>query len=142
MMAKLVTGLVLYVEYASQSWPWKKRVGPLTEDEEGVPAQGWPHADAILVGFAMVARGEIGFLIASLSQNSGTLVLERRDQIAGEEKAGEVGEDASLDLFLVIIWSVVLCTVVGPVAVGVITRKQRTRRNGHTQGSGNVLWSE
>lgn len=65
----------------------------------------WPHSSALLVGFAMVARGEIGFLIASLSQSSGTLTLKVRTQPTFES-SGEA-------VFLVIIWAVVLCTLIG-----------------------------
>lgn len=64
-----------------------------------------PHSVALLVAFAMVARGEIGFLIASLSQSSGTLT------------------PANEQIFLTIVWAVTICTVVGPVGVGIIVRK-------------------
>lgn len=72
---------------------------------------------ALLVAFAMVARGEIGFLIASLSQSSGTLTLrwkESSEKIASGE-----------EIFLVIIWAVVICTIVGPLGVGIIVRRMR-----------------
>jgi len=74
-----------------------------------------PHCTALLVGLAMVARGEIGFLIASLSQSSGTLMLKERNE-SDPEASGE-------DVFLVIVWSVVLCTIIGPLGVGIIVRK-------------------
>lgn len=78
-----------------------------------------PHAIALLVGFAMIARGEIGFLIASLSQSSGTLTLKKRD--------GPAAESSGEDIFLVIVWAVVLCTIAGPVGVGIVVRKLRQR---------------
>ncbi|KAF8848954.1 Sodium/hydrogen exchanger, partial [Acephala macrosclerotiorum] len=86
----------------------------------GVPIESLkaPHADAMLVGFAMIARGEIGFLIASLSQSSGTLTLKNSSD--GQSSGGEA-------IFLVIVWAVVICTITGPVAVGIIVRRQQRR---------------
>ncbi|QLG72931.1 hypothetical protein HG535_0E00150 [Zygotorulaspora mrakii] len=57
---------------------------------------------AILVGSAMVARGEIGFLVAAIAQSRGIFTPEQ---------------------FLVVIWSIVLCTIIGPIAVGFLSRK-------------------
>jgi len=74
-----------------------------------------PHSIALLVGCAMMARGEIGFLIASLSQSSGTLALQISD--------GTTSESSGEDVFLVIIWAVVLCTIAGPVGVGILVRR-------------------
>ncbi|RDW73080.1 hypothetical protein BP6252_06987 [Coleophoma cylindrospora] len=73
-----------------------------------------PHSAALLIAFAMIARGEIGFLIASLSQSSNTLTL----RYTNGENAASSGEE----IFLVIVWAVVLCTIFGPVAVGVLVR--------------------
>lgn len=73
----------------------------------------------MLVGFAMIARGEIGFLIASLSQSSGTLTLRKRD--------GSDSQSSGEEIFLVIVWAVVLCTIAGPVGVGIIVRRIRQR---------------
>lgn len=78
-----------------------ERTQPETVQHEKV---GAPHAAALLVAFAMVARGEIGFLIASLSQSSGTLTLKATGQTP--ESSGEA-------VFLVIVWAVVLCTIIG-----------------------------
>ena len=130
-VAKVATGLVFYAECMIRRWQSKTRVGPLTEEEEIYLEKGLPHTEALLVGFAMVARGEIGFLIASLSQSSGTLMLQQRGAIAGDSgranTGGGAGGSGREDLFLVIVWSVVLCTVVGPVVVGAIVRTQARR---------------
>lgn len=83
-----------------------------------------PHAVALLVGFARVARGEIGFLIASLSQSSRTLTLRLSNEF-GNTSSNE-------DIFQVISWAVVLCTITGPLGVGVIARRltqQTTQMN-------------
>ena len=74
-----------------------------------------PHSIALLVGFAMIARGEIGFLIGSLSQSSGTLTLQLPDR-SDDSVSGE-------EIFLVVVWAVVLCTITGPIGVGIMVRR-------------------
>ncbi|KND88102.1 hypothetical protein TOPH_07262 [Tolypocladium ophioglossoides CBS 100239] len=59
---------------------------------------------AAILGCAMVARGEIGFLISSLAQSSGVF--------GGADDAG-VSE-----MFLVVTWAIVLCTILGPLCTG------------------------
>jgi hypothetical protein len=130
-LAKGFVSVVIYFEYFKKSWleklsrlrhhrtrnvamrliPSTQHNTPQTEPRPSGP----PNAVALLLGFAMITRGEIGFLIASLSQSSGTLSLQHRD--------GSVLEIPGEELFLVIIWAVVLCTIVGPVAVGFIVRR-------------------
>ena len=58
---------------------------------------------AVLLGLAMTTRGEIGFLVAAVAQSAG--VIEPPD------------------VYIVIVWGIVLCTLLGPVGVGFITRK-------------------
>ncbi|EFQ98471.1 hypothetical protein MGYG_01499 [Nannizzia gypsea CBS 118893] len=80
---------------------------------------------AAMLGTAMVSRGEIGFLIASLAETSGLL----RSQ--GEEHAG------SSKLYLIVTWANVLCTIIGPLSVGMLTRRVRKlqgRREGNPGG--------
>lgn len=136
--AKGLVCLVIYYEYFF-NWlstckkpmtPWTTRQIPLRPisssqtgptrafeaEVEQIPSNP-PHAIAMLIGFAMIARGEIGFLIASLSQSSGTLTLKNRD--------GSDAQSSGEEIFLVIVWAVVLCTIVGPVGVGVIVRRLR-----------------
>jgi hypothetical protein len=64
---------------------------------------------AMILGSAMVARGEIGFLISSLAEANGVF----------GEKANEV-------LFLVVTWAIVLCTIIGPLGLGAALRTIRT----------------
>lgn len=78
-----------------------------------------PHLMALLVGFAMIARGEIGFLIASLSQSSGTLTL--RDSVLTDDGS------SSDEILLVIVWAVVLCTIIGPIGVGIVVKRLQRR---------------
>ena len=55
----------------------------------------------------MVARGEIGFLIAAIAQSEGVFPAAA----------------ASSDLYMTVIWAVVLCTLLGPVAVGLLVMR-------------------
>ncbi|KAL9084514.1 MAG: hypothetical protein Q9165_008017 [Trypethelium subeluteriae] len=64
---------------------------------------------AAILGSAMVARGEIGFLVSSLAASNGIF-----------DSSGY-----SADVFLIVTWAIVLCTILGPVAVGLLMRKMR-----------------
>ncbi|PYH88931.1 hypothetical protein BO71DRAFT_453760 [Aspergillus ellipticus CBS 707.79] len=66
-----------------------------------------------ILGLAMVARGEVGYLIASLAQSQG--------MFAGS-KAGE----KTSDIYLIIIWAISICTLVGPISVGTLVRRVKT----------------
>ncbi len=114
-IAKASVGVVLYCEYYTRTWCKKKDSRPARRPEDIEIANGPPHSQAIMVAFAMVARGEIGFLIASLSQSSGTLTLQQNG-VTVESSTGE-------DVFLVIVWAVMLCTIIGPVTVGITVRR-------------------
>lgn len=70
---------------------------------------------AAILGSAMIARGEIGFLISSLAESSGTF--------AGSST--EASNSSSSEIFLVVSWAVLLCTIIGPVSVGVLVKRVR-----------------
>jgi len=55
-----------------------------------------------IMGFAMVARGEIAFLIASIAKSKGIYTDE---------------------LYLIVIWAAVVCTVIGPLGAGLIVKR-------------------
>ncbi|KAK5717113.1 hypothetical protein LTR15_009002 [Elasticomyces elasticus] len=61
---------------------------------------------AAILGSAMVARGEIGFLISSVAQSTGVF--------------------ANKEVFLVVTWAIFLCTLFGPVTVGLLVRRVKT----------------
>lgn len=77
-----------------------------------------------IVGCAMVARGEIGFLISSLAESNG---------IFGNEPNGPI--------FLVVTWAIMLCTIIGPLIVGTLVGrvKQLESRAAGGPGRGRVL---
>ena len=58
---------------------------------------------ALLLSVAMTTRGEIGFLIAAVGQSHDILVPD--------------------EIYLIVIWAIVLCTLAGPVGVGIIARR-------------------
>ena len=72
---------------------------------------------AAILGSAMVARGEIGFLVSAIAQSNGIF-----DSMNLSPDSGRTGQD----VFLIVIWAIMLCTVIGPVAVGLIVRRVRT----------------
>lgn len=72
---------------------------------------------AALLGLAMTTRGEIGFLIAAVAQSAG--VIEPSD------------------VYVVIIWGIALCTLLGPIGVGIFTRK--LERKGTADGQRTIL---
>jgi hypothetical protein len=137
-VAKGLVGVVIYFEYISGQWFSRKdsQRSQTVQPRPSLQPQSNsanvrmnystlypPHAMAFLVGFAMIARGEIGFLIASLSQSSGTLTLQ--DHNGNTQSIQSSGED----IFLVIVWAVVLCTIVGPVGVEFLVRSIRQTAN-------------
>jgi Kef-type K+ transport system membrane component KefB len=120
-IAKGLVSTVIYAEYFFRTWRGPRKSAPqrTTPQEQENRNAKIPHMEALLVGFAMIARGEIGFLIASLSQSSGTLSLRSSDG-SSSESSGEA-------VFLVIVWAVVICTIFGPVAVGVLVRRLKRK---------------
>lgn len=66
---------------------------------------------ASILGIAMVARGEIGFLISSTAQSQGLFSRVTAEGVLND------------DIFLVVTWAILLCTVVGPLGVGLLVRR-------------------
>ncbi|KAF8518617.1 Sodium/hydrogen exchanger family-domain-containing protein [Gautieria morchelliformis] len=71
-----------------------------------------------LLGLAMAARGEIGFLIASVAASHGIFSSSSASSHASASVPGTGDE-----LYLVVVWAIVLCTIAGPVAVGGLVRR-------------------
>lgn len=84
---------------------------------------------ACILAFGMVARGEIGFLIAALAESKGIL--------------GRGASQGPSELFLVVTWAISLCTIVGPICIGLLVSrvKQLELQKGKRkdQDSHNVL---
>jgi hypothetical protein len=69
-----------------------------------------------MVAFAMVARGEIGFLISSVAETKGVF--------RGQSDASVSSDEAS-EIFIIVTWAIILCTVAGPLLVGLLVRRIR-----------------
>lgn len=61
---------------------------------------------SLILGSAMVSRGEIGFLISSVAESNGVF--------------GAGGESEE---FLVVTWAILLCTLIGPITVGLLVKR-------------------
>lgn len=62
----------------------------------------------------MVARGEIGYLIASLAETDGIF------------SSSEQQNSDSSELYLVVVWAITLCTIIGPICVGTLVKRVKT----------------
>ncbi|KAL2074321.1 hypothetical protein VTL71DRAFT_8099 [Oculimacula yallundae] len=86
---------------------------------------------AAILSTAMTARGEIGFLIASLAETTGLF-----------SPSGTPSSESS-DIYLVVTWAIVLCTIIGPLAVGTLVKRVRRlqgeRGEGDRSGKGDPL---
>ncbi|KAI1410464.1 Sodium/hydrogen exchanger [Hypoxylon sp. FL1857] len=76
------------------------------------PAKPLSLYPAAIMSSAMVARGEIGFLISAVAESNG--VFRRPSDNAN------TGASA---LFLIVTWAIVLCTILGPISVGILVRR-------------------
>ncbi|KAK8077850.1 sodium hydrogen exchanger [Apiospora saccharicola] len=81
-----------------------------------------------IVSCAMVARGEIGFLISSVAETKGIFRSSSSPTNASSTPGGE--EEAS-ELFLIITWAIVLCTILGPLCVGLLVRRVKRLEGRH-----------
>lgn len=81
-------------------------------DQPGKPLSLYPSG---IVSCAMVARGEIGFLISSVAESKGIFRSPSSSTSSSEEGASEI--------FLIITWAIVLCTILGPLCVGLLVRR-------------------
>ncbi|OQO06553.1 hypothetical protein B0A48_08336 [Cryoendolithus antarcticus] len=75
---------------------------------------------AAILGSAMVARGEIGFLISAVAESKG---------IYG-------ASDGPSELFLVVTWAVLVCTIIGPVVVGLLVKRVKRLKKSERRKSG------
>ncbi|BGP36304.1 hypothetical protein JCM10450v2_000200 [Rhodotorula kratochvilovae] len=92
-------------------------------DKGGLLAVSLPSA--AFVGLALVARGEIGILVLQVAYSASS-------SSSSEETAPVLEEEA----YLIGIWAVALCTIVGPVAFGVLIRRMGGRIRAGRWGDG------
>ncbi|OHF00733.1 sodium/hydrogen exchanger family protein [Colletotrichum orchidophilum] len=86
---------------------------------------------ACILAFAMVARGEIGYLISALAESTGIF------------SGGSDAPDQPSEMFLIVTWAITLCTIIGPICVGLLVnrvkRLESLSEKGPTGGRQNVL---
>lgn len=100
-----------------------------TTSDSRVPPASKPFSlhPPLILACAMTARGEIGFLVSAVAESTG--VFASNNATPGMES----------DVFLVVTWAIVLCTILGPLGVGFSVRRVKTleeRKNREQQGSG------
>ncbi|KAI6083662.1 Sodium/hydrogen exchanger [Hypoxylon rubiginosum] len=83
------------------------------------PAKPLSLYPAAIMSSAMVARGEIGFLISAVAESNGVF-----------RRPSDAADAAASGLFLIVTWAIVLCTVVGPISVGLLVRRVK-KLEGH-----------
>lgn len=72
----------------------------------------------------MMARGEIGFLISAVVKSNGVSSFRSVS-------------DFESNIFLVVTWAIVLCTILGPLGVGfTVRRSKRFREQGNREQEG------
>ncbi|KAK1712184.1 sodium/hydrogen exchanger family protein [Colletotrichum lupini] len=86
---------------------------------------------ACILAFAMVARGEIGYLISALAESTGIF------------SGGSGAPDQPSEMFLIVTWAITLCTIIGPICVGLLVnrvkRLEALSGKGTNGGGRNVL---
>lgn len=75
-----------------------------------------------ILGLAMVARGEIGYLIASLAESQGIF--------------SDGASTGTTEGYLVVVWAITLCTLIGPICVGTLVRRVKTLQQKRVNSGG------
>jgi hypothetical protein len=70
---------------------------------------------ASIVGLAMIARGEIGYLIASVAETGGLFA-----------QPGKETNNGNSEIYLVVVWAITLCTIIGPICVGTLVKRVKS----------------
>lgn len=127
-LAKGSVSIVIYFHHFKNRYTHNKKQPTSTQQQADRGNNGHcrsdvPHGAALLIGLAMIARGEVGFLIASLAQSSDTLIFRSH--------GGSENNPGNEDLFVVLVWAITLCTIIGPLGVGIMTKRlgQRARES-------------
>lgn len=77
----------------------------------------------------MVARGEIGYLIASLAETDG--IFAKSSSPSGQQQSS-----GSSEMYLVVVWAITLCKVIGPICVGTLVKRVRKMQTQRVQSGG------
>lgn len=110
----------------------KKKTTEAQTAEQSTPSTSPPKIQkplslypAAILGTAMTARGEIGFLIASLAETTGLFA-----------SSGSEASSGSSEIYLVVTWAILLCTIIGPLSVGTLVKRVRRLQSGEESNLG------
>ncbi|KAH0493246.1 hypothetical protein TgHK011_008160 [Trichoderma gracile] len=103
----------------ASSQPSPDSVGQTTNSHSS-PAGTNPRSiyPASILGCAMTARGEIGFLISSIAESNEIFA------------SADVEDGKSSEIFLVVTWAIMLCTILGPLSLGLVVRRVKQLQQG------------
>jgi hypothetical protein len=97
------------------------------ENNSSLPSKPKSLYPPAILGLAMIARGEVGYLIASLAESQGIFSAQESDSSTSS---------SSSEIYLVVIWAISVCTLIGPICVGTLVKRvkkvQKTRVNSGT----------
>ncbi|KAF2795772.1 hypothetical protein K505DRAFT_323808, partial [Melanomma pulvis-pyrius CBS 109.77] len=99
-----------------------------TNEPSHTPSPPHPFSlqPSLILALAMTARGEIGFLISAVAESGGVF-------------ASATDRGSESDIFLVVTWAIVLCTIIGPLGAGFCVRRVRAleeRKEQEQEGAG------
>ncbi|KAK9328096.1 Sodium/hydrogen exchanger family-domain-containing protein [Lipomyces starkeyi] len=85
---------------------------------------------ASIIGSAMIARGEIGFLISSLAESNG---------VFGSSNSSS--SEGGSEIYLIVTWAILLCTILSPISVGLLVKRVRRlqRKEHNSEGNSDPL---
>lgn len=109
-------GVAAQTENADGNRPESDRstIPPSSETASTViPRKPRSFYPASILGLAMVARGEIGYLIASVAETN---------NIFTHSSTGP-NRPSNTELYLVVVWAVSVCTLIGPICVGTLVKR-------------------
>ncbi|KAK6511698.1 hypothetical protein TWF481_000604 [Arthrobotrys musiformis] len=103
--------------------------------QPGIPRPPTSIYPSLILGLAMVSRGEIAFLIASIASSNSIFQNPTSTSSLETRAATNGGEGGDGDIFLIVIWAAMLCTILGPLGVGLLVRRVK-RLEGLREGAG------
>ncbi|KAE8374141.1 Sodium/hydrogen exchanger family-domain-containing protein [Aspergillus bertholletiae] len=89
-----------------------RQATPNSQPTSTLPPKPKSLYPASILGLAMVSRGEVGYLIASLAESKGMF---------GASSRGD-----SSETYMVIVWAISLCTLFGPICVGTLVKRVKS----------------
>lgn len=113
---------------ASPSSQASQEVVGQTTTAHSDPAGAKPRSvyPATILGCAMTARGEIGFLISSIAESKKVF------------SSTQANDGKSSEIFLIVTWAIMLCTIIGPLSLGLTVRRVKQLQHG-VQKQGRVI---